>query len=258
MTANRWPRGLLVSVRDAEEAGLAVAAGAAIIDVKEPNHGPLGRADAAVAAAVIAAVGGRAPVTLAGGELAAGPDQIVAHVAELIDRLAPSLPPPIAVKAGPSGFSAAAWCDAFGRLRDDLPHGVQAVAVAYADWRKAGSPAPDRIIAAAERNGARTVLIDTFDKDGPGFFEAVRPEMLATWNAAAAAAGLTLAVAGRLTPAGVAEAVGIGLRVVGVRSAACDGGRDGRVAAPRVRELVRLWPAAVPSRDRFPRGVRAS
>ena len=82
MNESRWPQGLLVSVRDADEAELAVTAGAAIIDVKEPTHGSLGRADVAVAAAVIAQVAGRAPVTLAGGELAAGPDQIVAHLAE--------------------------------------------------------------------------------------------------------------------------------------------------------------------------------
>ena len=38
--------GLLVSVRDADEAEAALRGGAALIDVKEPRHGSLGRASA--------------------------------------------------------------------------------------------------------------------------------------------------------------------------------------------------------------------
>ena len=60
---------LLVSVRDAAEAAAALAGGAALIDVKEPARGSLGRADAATIAAVVAAVGGRVPVSVALGEL---------------------------------------------------------------------------------------------------------------------------------------------------------------------------------------------
>jgi uncharacterized protein (UPF0264 family) len=254
MNESRWPQGLLVSVRDADEAELAVTAGAAIIDVKEPTHGSLGRADVAVAAAVIAQVAGRAPVTLAGGELAAGPDQIVAHLAELRGLLPARVPPPMAVKAGPAGLTAVAWRDSFARLRDGLPSGMEAVAVAYADWQRAGAAAPEAIIDAAAPAGAVTVLVDTFDKQGPGLLETVRPESLAHWNAAATAAGLTLAVAGRLTPAGVAAAFAVGVRVVGVRSAACGGGRDGRVAARRVRELVTLSRVVAPDRDRCSSG----
>ena len=39
--------GLLVSVRSADEARTALAGGATVIDVKEPERGPLGRADPA-------------------------------------------------------------------------------------------------------------------------------------------------------------------------------------------------------------------
>ena len=64
--------GLLVSVRSVAEAQEAVAGGAAIIDVKEPSRGPLGRADADVTAAIAEAVAGRAQLTVACGELVAG------------------------------------------------------------------------------------------------------------------------------------------------------------------------------------------
>src|SRR5947209_19533370 len=60
---------LLVSVRDAVEAAAALAGGANLIDIKEPSRGPLGRADLAVTAAVLQAVGGRVPVSAALGEL---------------------------------------------------------------------------------------------------------------------------------------------------------------------------------------------
>src|SRR5262245_24051196 len=60
---------LLVSVRSASEAETALAGGAALIDVKEPARGPLGRATEAVLADVLRSVGDRRPVSAALGEL---------------------------------------------------------------------------------------------------------------------------------------------------------------------------------------------
>src|SRR5688572_22177610 len=61
--------GLLVSVRSAEEAVAALAGGADVIDVKEPNRGPLGAADPQTIAEIVRVVRGRVPVTAAAGEL---------------------------------------------------------------------------------------------------------------------------------------------------------------------------------------------
>ena len=61
--------GLLVSVRSAAEALAALAGGADVIDVKEPNQGSLGAADDDTISAVVRAVAGRAPVSAALGEL---------------------------------------------------------------------------------------------------------------------------------------------------------------------------------------------
>ncbi len=52
---------LLVSVRSAAEAEIALVGGAALIDVKEPARGALGMADFQVIRDVITAVAGRAP-----------------------------------------------------------------------------------------------------------------------------------------------------------------------------------------------------
>jgi uncharacterized protein (UPF0264 family) len=60
---------LLVSVRSAIEAREAVAGGAAIIDIKEPRHGSLGRASAQIWNEVLGVVPSGSCVSLALGEL---------------------------------------------------------------------------------------------------------------------------------------------------------------------------------------------
>ncbi len=239
MAAERWPRGLLVSVRDAREAAATVTAGAAIIDIKEPDRGPLGRADVEVAGAVCRLVAGRAATTVACGELAAGVDAILNHVAALAAAGGGRIRS-LGVKAGPAGLSFDRWEEAFGRLAAGLPGAAEPVAVAYADWWRAAAPAPELILAAAGRAGATTVLIDTFDKAGPGLLATVPVATVAAWRATAAAGGLQLALAGRLTAADVATAFRLGSDICGVRSAACRGGRRGRLDPARVRGLATL------------------
>src|SRR5438045_2477000 len=67
--------GLLVSVRSAAEATAALDGGAALIDVKEPALGSLGRAADAVRAEVLAVLAGRVPMSVALGELRDGDDR---------------------------------------------------------------------------------------------------------------------------------------------------------------------------------------
>lgn len=240
MTDATWRRGLLVSVRDAAEAAAAIAGGASIIDVKEPARGPLGRADAAVAAEVVAVVAGRGPVTLACGELASGADAILAHLAEVLRRLPAGVPPPRGIKAGPAGLSLDAWRDEHERLTSRLPRGIEAVAVAYADDGAAAAPDPESILAEAARMGVATMLIDTFDKQGPGLFDTLGRESIRDLVDRAIAGGVALALAGRLTAADAAAGFALGASICGVRTAACNGGRHGRVAAPLVSRLVTL------------------
>ncbi len=233
-----WQRGLLVSVRTAAEARAAVTGGAAIIDVKEPSRGPLGLASPRLTAEILAAVAGRIPVTLACGELGEGVESIAVHLREVCRLLPANIPAPVAVKAGPAGLVAEYWANAFRRLAAALPDGVEPVAVAYADHEHARSPAPGAILVAAPAAGAATVLIDTCDKAGPGLFGLVSAEEVGRWVAEARRLGLRLAVAGRLTADDVELAVRLGGDVVGVRSAACIGGRDGRIDAGLVAHLA--------------------
>lgn len=236
---SRLPAGLLVSVRSAAEAEEAVAGGAAIIDVKEPLRGPLGRADADATVAIAAAVAGHAAWTIACGELADGAHVIAAHVTTIFGRLAAAgLPAPAAIKAGPAGLSVGQWQPAYERLVGLLAGRVELVAVAYADWLAAAAPEPDRLIAAASDAGAATILIDTFDKSAGGLFDAAEGDAVGEWVAAARAAGLDVALAGRLSGGDLPAIAAVGARIAGVRSAACDGGRMGRVGRRNVAKLV--------------------
>src|SRR5438045_3353813 len=65
---------LLISVRNAEEAQVALRGGADLIDVKEPALGSLGRASAAIWTQVAHSVHGQKPSSAAMGELAADDD----------------------------------------------------------------------------------------------------------------------------------------------------------------------------------------
>lgn len=247
-TPSRLPDGLLVSVRTAAEALEAVAGGAAIVDAKEPFAGPLAPVAGPTAGSIAVAVAGRAAWTLACGELAEG----AAVVAERVHCAgAAAGRPPVAVKAGPAGLALADWRREFAAVRGLLPAGVEMVAVAYADWRVARAPEPEEIIAAAASSGAGTVLVDTFDKAGPGIVELMGPAGVAELIAAAVGRGLRAAIAGRLRGDDLPGLAARGAAVIGVRSAACGGERLGCVDAGQVRRLVDTLAAS----RRVPRGV---
>jgi uncharacterized protein (UPF0264 family) len=222
--------GLLVSVRSAAEAVAALEGGASLIDIKEPDHGPLGRASNAVVAEVVAAVAGRRPVSAALGEL-------------LEDR-GESPPPGLAfVKWGLAGAGASAtWCAALDARRS---FGPEVVAVAYADWRCARAPSVDRVFQFAACRAGSVLLLDTHCKDAPSRGGS-RPTLL-DWLTNAEivelcencrAAEVSVALAGSLGPAEIRGLAPARPNWFAVRGAACDGGRGGRVRAARVHELT--------------------
>jgi uncharacterized protein (UPF0264 family) len=81
------------------------------------------------------------------------------------------------------------------------------------------------------------VLLDTLDKSGPGLCQLVRAQPMAQWVADAHRAGLVVALAGKLTADDLSFVYDTGADIAGVRGAACDNGRAGRVSAARVRLL---------------------
>ena len=114
------------------------------------------------------------------------------------------------------------------------------VAVAYADADRGASLAAGSLVEVAARAGATGVLLDTADKAGPGLRGLIAPAALARWVAEAHEGGLLVALAGKLMTDDLAFVRDAGADIAGVRGAACDGGRIGRVSAEKVASSATL------------------
>jgi uncharacterized protein (UPF0264 family) len=239
---------LLVSVVDADEARTAAAAGAAIVDVKNPAEGALGAPSPAVIADVRAAVPARLPVSAAIGDMPDLPG--TAALAALG-----------AARSGATFVKVGLWgvtteVDAVELLRAvregvaSVP-GTNVVAAAYADARRLPHAplAPALLPRVARAAGVGACLIDTAVKDGRGLLEWLSPEALASLVADAHAAGLQLALAGALRAEDLPVVRDTEADIAGVRSAACrDGRREGSLDAARVRALRAACAATPPLR----------
>ncbi len=226
---------LLVSVRSAEEARVAMAGGAEIIDAKEPSLGALGAVEGAVLREIIEAVGETRPVSAVLGD--AGDAAVMANGARAAAEAGAMF-----VKVGFADVrELSAVRERLVRVMDGalLPTSPCAViAVAYADWDEVGGAAPSTVLAAAASEGALGVLFDTVRKDGAGLFRCLGRAALGSLVREAHARSLLVALAGRITVEDLAFAYEAGAEIVGVRGAACDEGREGRVRERRVRALV--------------------
>ena len=218
---------LLVSVRDAAEARIALEAGADIIDVKEPDRGSLGRADDATIAAVDRLVSGRRLVTAALGELL--------HE--------PILPAGFGgwVKAGLAG------CAGDGTWRYRLQRFAAAscshrlVVAAYADWQLAKAPHPWDVCQFATEIQCAGMLIDTCNKDGRTLLDWLPLERLSELLQRCHEAGLRLALAGALREAQIDQLLPLEPDIIAVRGAACrEGARRATIDGEAVARLVKL------------------
>jgi uncharacterized protein (UPF0264 family) len=232
---------LLVSVRNAQEAASALAGGADIVDAKDPAAGPLGAVSLDVLRAIVCTVAGSRPVTAALGD--ARDECLTERAADAFVRTGSGL-----VKVGLAGTVDLARAKSLIASAVRGAGADRVVAVAYADYRRAGSVSPLDVLDLADALRVKGVLLDTADKHGPRLCTLVPPAALGHWVTMARCAGLLVALAGRLTAEDIGDIARTGADVVGVRGAACDGGRDGCITEERVRLLkdrVGLRPAEV-------------
>ncbi len=236
----RVPPSLLISVRSVQEADEAIAGGADILDLKDPDRGSLGCADRELMRLVNPA--GR-PVTAALGECL---DWVGWETFELPRHLA-------AVKLGLAGLGGRAewradWLEVRRRFEASSSRRLEWVAVAYVDSAAAGSPSMADVATAAVETGCRGLLLDTCDKRSGSLFDFVTERELAEQAARLHAAGVFLAAAGRLTAADIARLAPLPVDIVAVRSAACAGDdRRSGVRGDRV-EACRAALTAIPGR----------
>jgi uncharacterized protein (UPF0264 family) len=224
---------LLVSVRGPAEARAALIGGADVIDAKEPRRGALGAVSPAVLAAIARTVDSARPVSAALGDVATGEAAIRRARAAARQDVA-------FVKVGFTGVQSEARARGLAAAaRRGVGSRAGLVVVAYADWEQVGGLPPRRLVAVASEIDAAGVLFDTAHKAAP-LFALERPEVVGGWVAMAHEAGLFAVLAGSLTDSDLATARDLGADVVGVRGAACIGGRLGRVVPERVAKLVAL------------------
>lgn len=220
--------GLLVSVRNGQEARLALAGGADLIDVKEPIRGALGAADPAVWADVLSAVAGAVPASVALGEISEACE-----------------PAPLGTL---SRFQFAKWGLADCRRHADwllrwaerlgwLPPSVTPVAVVYADWQRAESPPPEQIIEAAAGLRCGVVLFDTYDKNDGGLLDHLSHQELGRLTNHSRRAGLRVVFGGGLSRVTIPQVLSLQPDYVAVRGAACRRERTGDLDVTLVRQL---------------------
>ncbi len=248
---------LLISVRNASEAERAIRGGADWIDVKEPQRGALGAADASVVRQVVAAVQSRVPVSVALGELLdADADRACSE--RTLSPPKPSLIDGVVLaKYGLAGCADQSdWRTQWHRATRELPTAVGPVAVVYADWRTASAPDPMDVVDAAVRVGCRTTLIDTFDKSSGNVFGCWPANDLARFVLHLKKQGMMAVLGGSLKVDDFETAVSAAPDYLAIRGAACAGDRRGELQEDRVREishrlaeLGRLQPSTPVSRE---------
>lgn len=222
------PTGLLVSVRCPSEVEPAIAGGAAVIDIKEPANGPLGPASHQKMSEIVAAVGGRVPTTAALGELSA--PHFDTHIPTGL----------AAVKIGLAGVPHPQWHRELTEIRDQLPREVNLGVVGYADFEAAQAPPIESLIEAADRHPFDWLVIDTWSKAGPSSVQRLGKRWLSEHLCELAHANIGTVLAGGLGLSDLKTAIECHPNLVGVRGAACTGGRSGVVAENRVRALNSL------------------
>ncbi|MEL7265935.1 MAG: (5-formylfuran-3-yl)methyl phosphate synthase, partial [Planctomycetota bacterium] len=255
LTANPAP-GLLVSVRDEDEARIVLEAmldhlasadnpqRPFVLDVKDPGRGPLGAASPEVLRSIAALQRAwmqpkrtsetntppRIEISAALGELRDWSDASDFHAA-LMHALAGFG----FAKAGNSGIGDRQTLQqSWQGLRDALPPTTELVAVAYADHVAADSLSVEQTIESAGNCQFKTLLIDTFDKMGPGTISLLGRRRMRVIQSLCDASNLRLVLAGKVKQTELASPSFSRAWMIGVRGAAC-GDQDRRKEIDRER-----------------------
>lgn len=227
----------LASVTSENEAKLAAAGGADIIDCKNPSEGALGALPTHIVRAVRREVPVHIPVSATIGDLAAEPEPVAAAVGAMAATGADY------VKIGffPGGDARAT----IKRLQRFPLGRVRLVAVMLADRE------PDfTLIGDLQRAGFLGVMLDTAGKDGRTLRDHLSVEALAAFVQQARSAGLLAGLAGSLRVTDIPDLLKLDADILGFRGALCAAHR--RESAMDV-EAVRAVRTAIP--DMMSRGV---
>lgn len=217
---------LLVSVRNVTEANAALSGGADVIDVKEPQNGPLGQADVQTIREVFEHVAGRKPVSAACGEL--------------LDTDNRTDLPLTYRKWGPAGCRGLCWGDLL-KDRHNSWGKETVVTVAYADAEQANAPSVAEIHAFALQLPGTVFLIDTFRKQpGQNLLTHLSKPQLFDLVRSCHDKQVKIALAGSLGFADIEALLDLQPDFFAVRGAVCSVGRNSPIDGNKVQQLAEL------------------
>lgn len=220
----RSPPLFLASVTGVEEAHLARASEADIIDCKAPDRGALGALPAATVGAIVAALPADTLISATVGDLPAEA-RVLMPAAQAMAATGVGI-----VKVGFfGGGDAASAIRALGKA--DLGR-ARLYAVLMADR------APDfSLIDDCAAAGFLGVMLDTADKSAGALTSIMEPARLAAFVDRAKGAGLIAGLAGSLKIDHVAQLCALKPDILGFRGALCTSGRTSALDATRVRRV---------------------
>ncbi len=224
---------MLASVTGPDEAEVALAGGADVIDLKDPAHGALGAVAPDVIRAAVETVGHRRPVSAVAGDLPMRPDAIAAAVRTIAGTGVDF------VKLGlfPGGDAAAC----IAALADEATR-VKLVAVLFAD------ALPDlSLLPLLKGAGFAGAMLDTQGKTAGRLLDHIALPRLSVFVEECRALGLMAGLAGSLEPPDVPRLLVLNPDLLGFRGALCgEGGRAAAIDLGCVQAIRALIPPELP------------
>jgi len=216
--------GFLASVTSAGEAEIVLAAGADIIDLKDPHSGALGALPSAVIRDAVRAVASRRTVSATAGDLPMQP-RLVTAAAARIAALGVDI-----VKVGLFANGEPLAC--IDALAEQAARGTRIVAVLFADQ------APDfAVIDRLRAAGFAGAMLDTADKHAGGLRRHLGDAVLGDFVERVSRCGMLSGLAGSLGLADIVPLARHAPDYLGFRGALCKDGRTSLLDAARVRAV---------------------
>jgi len=223
---------LLASVTNVREATMALAAGADIIDLKEPANGALGAVSPSVQQAVVQLVANRCLVSATIGDLPMVAETLSSAIEATADTGVNI------VKVGLPRLEQ--HCDCLTALSDNASHGIHIVAVLFAEEKPAL-----HLLDELARVGCSGVMLDTADKFAGKLRDIADHPSLSAFVRHARTLGLMCGLAGSLATEDIRPLLELHPDYLGFRGALCeDRIRTGQLSMQAITRVRKAFDGA--------------
>ena len=231
---------LLISPKNEKEAAEAIAGGADIIDVKNPQEGPLGANFPWIIRQIRQVTPANIEVSCTLGEAPNRPGSMA------LASLGAATTGVNYVKAGLYGLKtleeAVYLMRNVAKAAKEYNRSIKVVVSGYADAARVSTVDPLLVPKIAREAQADIAMLDTAIKDGKSLFTFLTKPQLQRFVDAAHSYGLKAALAGSLQKEDLAAVYALGADVAGLRGAACNLSDrvNGQITREKVHELVEI------------------